>query len=222
MAFQSTLPRGSDCSAGSSCGSSFLFQSTLPRGSDNRQALKRQHKQAISIHAPSRERPRYSGRCKRASGISIHAPSRERHINRRALYALFSISIHAPSRERQYFNGLSKVGWSYFNPRSLAGATPNVFVNLFLFLNFNPRSLAGATSHLSCFVNFFTYFNPRSLAGATVLCRYCYCIVLISIHAPSRERPHNRVAGKTHHQRFQSTLPRGSDSSGLSCSPHIF
>ena len=33
---------------------------------------------AISIHAPSRERPPVAGLAPRANGISIHAPSRER------------------------------------------------------------------------------------------------------------------------------------------------
>ena len=77
--FQSTLPRGSDCPILNCIGDDRKFQSTLPRGSDkyNRiagtkakrfqstlprgsdaKALVIDCKRLISIHAPSRERPR--------------------------------------------------------------------------------------------------------------------------------------------------------------------
>ena len=53
-------------------------------------------------------------------------------------------------------------------------------------------------------------FNPRSLAGATFMKQSDYASVVISIHAPSRERPFILllvlILGL-----FQSTLPRGSD-----------
>ena len=54
------------------------------------------------------------------------------------------ISIHAPSRERQ----LVKLWYnkhSYFNPRSLAGATTVKLYAYYTGWDFNPRSLAGAT-----------------------------------------------------------------------------
>ena len=77
--------------------------------------------------------------------------------------------------------------------------------------NFNPRSLAGATGKIPAICNVtLRDFNPRSLAGATVaandlavMCkfqstlprgsdqastRHSFSAVLISIHAPSRER----------------------------------
>ena len=98
-----------------------------------------------------------------------------------------------------------------FNPRSLAGAT---FCRRFSFSRnfyFNPRSLAGATSRRMLIGTLLTFqstlprgsdktatkwgadgkhFNPRSLAGATIplLCKPVPA--RISIHAPSRERPH--------------------------------
>ena len=122
---------------------------------------------------------------------------------------------------------------TYFNPRSLAGAT------MFLMIrvpqdnqNFNPRSLAGATTGAYCSIPYVTAisihapsrerrsirlflgrntdFNPRSLAGATFQIMVNQPSTPISIHAPSRERPgYNLFRSPT--LEFQSTLPRGSD-----------
>ena len=53
-------------------------------------------------------------------------------------------------------------------------------------------------------------FNPRSLAGATSgAVNYSYGVT-ISIHAPSRERQQQGLPCVLRN-RFQSTLPRGSD-----------
>ena len=59
-------------------------------------------------------------------------------------------------------------------------------------LYFNPRSLAGATENRSFCLILNTYFNPRSLAGATNICFNPSESTIISIHAPSRERPCDR------------------------------
>ena len=97
------------------------FQSTLPRGSD-RICYKDYLLAAISIHAPSRERPAMYGINGAEAVISIHAPSRERHFAIFNFCLLADISIHAPSRER--LSSLPHTSLtSYFNPRSLAGAT---------------------------------------------------------------------------------------------------
>ena len=99
------------------------------------------------------------------------------------------ISILAPSRERPSSSASVQTSLSYFNPRSLAGATMSL-------------SCRGLSTH---------YFNPRSLAGAT---RHMYEYLIhntISILAPSRER-HRRQLGKDVCGSFQSSLPRGSDS----------
>ena len=120
--------------------------------------------------------------------ISIHAPSRERLGCNGTSTTQQIISIHAPSRERLF-------RWPYiccrcgnFNPRSLAGATLQAVTNHLTCRHFNPRSLAGATTTkmLSCFGDM--YFNPRSLAGATMKRRQTKKHIVISIHAPSRER----------------------------------
>ena len=78
---------------------------------------------------------------------------------------------------------------SYFNPRSLAGAT---YLQSLMYIEcfyFNPRSLAGATRKTKIFIIGITNFNPRSLAGATKANDWAIRCVHISIHAPSRERP---------------------------------
>ena len=53
-------------------------------------------------------------------------------------------------------------------------------------------------------------FNPRSLTGATIRFFLCPAVSVISIHAPSRERPFGsrNLAPVI---LFQSTLPHGSD-----------
>ena len=98
--FQSTLPRGSDpqpatphIQAGnfnprSLAGATLRqrqqadrhneFQSTLPRGSDGHKRRCKGSHGTISIHAPSRERPKGDTGLQGPQGISIHAPSRER------------------------------------------------------------------------------------------------------------------------------------------------
>ena len=55
------------------------------------------------------------------------------------------------------------------------------------------------------------YFNPRSLAGATNFKQVSSSKRDISIHAPSRERPACTSAALVNREKFQSTLPRGSD-----------
>ena len=103
----------------------------------------------------------------------------------------------------------------YFNPRSLAGATPLLRISCVNVSHFNPRSLAGATttknsktlrgtrfqSTLPCgsdvkgteSCKFSSHFNPRSLAGATDEHLHWSSITGISIHAPLRERPGKEI-----------------------------
>ena len=59
--FQSTLPRGSDAGQVAYAAAVIVFQSTLPRGSDQQSLRISLRFYTISIHAPSRERHRYSG-----------------------------------------------------------------------------------------------------------------------------------------------------------------
>ena len=59
--FQSTLPRGSDGWSHEPTVAAVIFQSTLPRGSDGLSQPRLIYRLAISIHAPSRERPYVNG-----------------------------------------------------------------------------------------------------------------------------------------------------------------
>ena len=151
------------------------------------------------------------------------------------------------------FNELSEVKKYNFNPRSLAGATIlsscHLIVSLFQStlprgsdryfhppsmrrLYFNPRSLAGATEKADEVVQSYTPFQSTLPRGSDAKLSSHFSLMRISIHAPSRERPYNKLvvnyflhfnprslAGATFVKPFksksgifQSTLPRGSDS----------
>ena len=140
------------------------FQSTLPRGSDIRYGV-RLPNHLISIHAPSRER------------LASLMLSRT--------FLLFQSTLPRGSDSCFLLNSISL---SYFNPRSLAGATRMKRMCLTFYTHFNPRSLAGATCQFFKPCKQLRDFNPRSLAGAT----------------NSSKITADKLA-------FQSTLPRGSD-----------
>ena len=144
----------------------FLFQSTLPRGSDHLDGLHSGEYVAISIHAPSRERPFLSTFSRVNGQISIHAPSRERpnwcsksewdkeisiHApsRERPKGWVFrtqeeAISIHAPSRERPLMLRAA-VARDEFQSTLPRGSDPACKYFSIGSCNFNPRSLAGAT-----------------------------------------------------------------------------
>ena len=184
--FQSTLPRGSDSISIKFGFRIIKFQSTLPRGSDIT-SLSAFVKGTISIHAPSRERPRgvfevgitadnFNPRS--LAGATLHDKD---------VWTDADISIHAPSRERPYQLNQCKPNGKFQStlPR---GSDLGLINFVFSSHNFNPRSLAGATIKpvlrvalpaisihapsrerrflLAVFCSF-RYFNPRSLAGAT-------------------------------------------------------
>mgnify|MGYP005888633521 CR=1 FL=1 len=141
-----------------------VFQSTLPHGSDLNNELTKAKIKTISIHAPSRERH-----------TDIFKAETRENFNPRSLAGATAadvgcrsrpgISIHAPSRERP-----------------------------FLFYRFQYRTLFQSTlPHGSDYVLIAartpsSYFNPRSLTGATCRAALLPSALLISIHAPSRER----------------------------------
>ena len=96
-----------------------------------------------------------------------------------------------------------------FNPRSLAGATPQrqLSPSPSRFQSTLPRGSDVFHVH---YLLLFEYFNPRSLAGATLFMFITSYCLSISIHAPSRERP-SSGSDDGRATLFQSTLPRGSD-----------
>ena len=124
-----------------------IFQSTLPRGSDPNTSRQNPHDNHISIHAPSRERPKAHQLCclpnifqstlPRGSDTSLHNVT---------LYAV--ISIHAPSRERQTYRTTLPATW-IFQSTLPRGSDFYELWTLFENNDFNPRSLAGATSTAS-------------------------------------------------------------------------
>ena len=144
----------------------------------------------ISIHAPSRERPFYKMCIKIRRLISIHAPSRERQnigtIPRN--FILFQSTLPRGSdlvllvsyKTKLEFQSTLPRGsdwqvvrpavlWLYFNPRSLAGATPQgspLFAKLHISIHAPSRERLNYSIVLLWLWN----FNPRSLAGATI----CY------------------------------------------------
>ena len=103
------------------------------------------------------------------------------------LIITYVLSIHAPSRERPGLFGMSGFVTT-FNPRSLAGAT--VWLDLNLPANFLSIHAPSRERPVKDLIN-----NTS---------------VNLSIHAPSRER-HLHRDYNSRKEHFQSTLPRGSD-----------
>ena len=122
----------------------------------------------ISIHAPSRERLKRYDQIKRLERISIHAPSRERP----ARYGNGCLSLTFQStlpRGSDTSGAVGSFAASYFNPRSLAGATDKrvtVLRQPVISIHAPSRERRRFRRILcTCYGN----FNPRSLAGATLI-----------------------------------------------------
>ena len=145
---------------------SFLFQSTLPHGSDREKIMKHRQEQFISIHAPSRERPMniFVGHLLPVFQSTLPHGSDPERSN---IIHDYHISIHAPSRERR--SSAPKLGVSTAFQSTLPHGSDAEIL----------RALKSCVRH----------FNPRSLTGATVKLTDKQREQLISIHAPSRERP---------------------------------
>ena len=121
--FQSTLPYGSDQYLLPTSGRPLKFQSTLPYGSDLIPGDTFTLNPVISIHAPLRERRTIK---KLDSDV-----------------ALFQSTLPYGSDTKINPFIIHK---SYFNPRSLTGATKRLSPHGCSCDDFNPRSLTGATS----------------------------------------------------------------------------
>ena len=228
------------------------FQSTLPHGSDTAKLAIRNGTYVISIHAPSRERrdfiiallrggdfnPRsltgatlrrllplrqtltFQSTLPHGSDllpdellqqypISIHAPSRERRGTGWLSCTAYAISIHAPSRERLRVRKFAPFG-TIFQSTLPHGSDSSLMTRSVLLIPFQSTL-------------------PHGSDSCGVLREHS---VIISIHAPSRERPTltfmtlrptshfnpRSLTGATVYcpkfssaVRFQSTLPHGSD-----------
>ena len=127
------------------------------------------------------------------------------------LFGSKAISIHAPLRERLGFGLLLRNTLTHFNPRSLTGATSD------LFSTFDRRVISiHAPSRERLADTIFYLRNIKISIHAPSRERLLGCqagvqAIGISIHAPSRERPPTCSLPLTDGL-FQSTLPHGSDS----------
>ena len=121
------------------------FQSTLPHGSDFNKSRYNIMYNDISIHAPSRERRYLTANQRAAFEFQSTLPHGSDYIIGNDRRRAYMISIHAPSRERPKFLGVWPESVINFNPRSLTGATRYCSPLMFAPLYFNPRSLTGAT-----------------------------------------------------------------------------
>ena len=123
---------------------------------------------AISIHAPSRERPQYGDTTLLPDYISIHAPSRERPLAEAMEKLRKAISIHAPSRERPLSSVHTLSNLKLFQSTLPHGSDRSMIESTMRTVIFqstlphgsDPGDFKGAPS-------FWRYFNPRSLTGAT-------------------------------------------------------
>ena len=123
---------------------------------------------------------------------------------------LSPISIHAPSRERPYVAKKYISGKQFQStlPRGSDDSRGIAIVQLAISIHAPSRERRADAASNSAKAQ---HFNPRSLAGATDAASFCSSQSAISIHAPSRERQSARYVAK-YSLKFQSTLPRGSDS----------
>ena len=152
-------------------------------------ALTRQaNVEIISIHAPSRERLLFHYPEDFVLVISIHAPSRERPDTIQIKPSIKQISIHAPSRERLILDCLPVFPISFQStlPRGSDQDIPDVANEHPVFQSTLPRGSDIDSQRASQEYLIFQSTLPRGSDLATVAA--WRSAELISIHAPSRER----------------------------------
>ena len=184
---------------------------------------------SISIHAPTKGATLPFQMCRCISKISIHAPTKGATLvlpSFTHLLDYFNPRSHEGSDKISH-GTIQRLG--DFNPRSHEGSDKFLRGDGWVFENFNPRSHEGSdlfsSPYLSIYSSFqstlprrerlesfstfvpLTYFNPRSHEGSDLAGYSLQCLVVISIHAPTK--------GATVKRRiftwiliFQSTLPR--------------
>ena len=186
----------------------------------------------ISIHAPSRERP--PPKCSRLPAEYFNPRSltgaTAKQLYQRSIQVKFQSTLPHGSDKGVF---LQKLIFLYFNPRSLTGAT-TFYISWIRTLTIFQSTLP----HGSDYENLDLYDTPEISIHAPSRERQHLQLdaraqVAISIHAPSRERrscviwifpltdfnPRSltgatrwQMSSTIRKQRFQSTLPHGSDS----------
>ena len=190
------------------CRRSCEFQSTLPLGSD-RERTQRHAAHGISIHAPSRERQGLLQLLAIGAGISIHAPFRERRVLENQFHYLPEFQSTLPCGSDASFSFFF-CRYSAFQSTLPHGSDQLFSLNRLVLAYFTPRSLAGATLPSVSFVlaDLISIHAPsRERPNCT---KAASCDAAISIHAPSRERLH-WGRGFAGFYSFQSTIPHRSD-----------
>ena len=183
----------------------------------------------ISIHAPRRERPEFHEVNELGQNFNPRSPEGATLVRER-LVGECDISIHAPRRERPLPYTIQGVGWVFQS--TLPGGSDLDYVwDAEYSKQFQSTLPGGSDRMLGRDCSSPHYFNPRSPEGATAARRHGQESVLISIHAPRRERrvrccgelgcldfnPRSPEGATERHNPhhyphiFQSTLPGGSD-----------
>ena len=127
--------------------------------------------------------------------------------------ACHRISIHAPRRERLESEAL-KLVLNVFQSTLPGGSDAQVHTGDTVVTKFQSTLPGGSDFRHLCGNGPSSHFNPRSPEGATRLHHDTLVLLIISIHAPRRER-HARADSVSVKLPFQSTLPGGSDPYGI-------
>ena len=123
--------------------------------------------------------------------ISIHAPLRERLSGKKTPAFIYNISIHAPLRERQM--SLLLACFIIRFQSTLPCGSDNICYTIYNgWRYFNPRSLAGATCGILRKGNTLLVFQSTLPCGSDMNKKEISVIATISIHAPLRERQHQK------------------------------
>ena len=187
MIFQFTLPRGSDGDAEFFKQTSWNFNSRSLAGATDK-AVSFVQLAIISIHAPSRERLQLHDYSLVPLLFQFTLPRGSDRLVV-ACVAAGSISIHAPSRERLHCDADDGTVITYFNSRSLAGATALGSTQTSTFSEFQftlPRGSDCAVPLNGQTAAPFQFTLPRGSDAGTA--DDAQAALIISIHAPSRER----------------------------------
>ena len=207
--FQSTLPRGSDqvtlrrSIVGTDFNPRSLAGATIP---DYYLKLF----ERISIHAPSRERLRFSAIMMAALLFQSTLPrgSDADSSSYAGNTALFQSTLPRGSDGNLSLHSMAR---SNFNPRSLAGAT---FDRSFVYkttFDISIHAPSRERRQQGLFAAKAMQFQSTLPRGSDYWPVFAHLGEQISIHAPSRERRPNSTKRLVNFPLFQSTLPRGSD-----------
>ena len=123
------------------------------------------------------------------------------------IHRQWEISIHAPTKGATPDKRYDRRQNVYFNPRSHEGSDEMSDKEQKAIKNFNPRSHEGSDRETYAATMGRSNFNPRSHEGSDASMPRLRCILVISIHAPTKGATTPPCFPACIRQ-FQSTLPR--------------